>query len=312
MRRKIVFSLLSICVVILVFIAGTKILTGKSMLSMPASANKQEKTASQSSSAHSFEKHLADFAVYQKGTLLSDFDTFAEAASYAKKYKESYIQFGPTGVPIWENKVLPAEADLIDAPLISQLPELPRGCEVTSLAMLLQFANIDVGKMELADEVKKDSTSYYEKDDVIYFGNPYDGFVGDMYTFTNPGLGVYHGPIKDLAKRYLPDQVIDMTGSDFQDVLHSLSRGTPVWVISTSRFSRLPDSLFETWQTPTGPVTITYKEHSVLLTGYDEKYVYFNDPLANKKNRKMPIHSFQEAWEQMGKQAITLAEKQKS
>src|SRR5690606_20217062 len=91
---------------------------------------------------------------------------------------------------------------LIDAPHIKQMPELPRGCEVTSLAMLLAFAGIYVDKMTLAKEIKRDPTPYKKIGDQITFGNPYDGFVGDMYSFDNPGLGVYHGPITELANKY--------------------------------------------------------------------------------------------------------------
>ncbi|MCL6606225.1 MAG: C39 family peptidase [Paenibacillus sp.] len=242
--------------------------------------------------------------------MIGDFDQFQEAILFAKKFQNSKIYFNQSKFPVWENIHIPSKTNIIDAPLISQLPELPRGCEVTSLTMILQYAGVKVDKMKLAAQIKRDPTSYEKRDGVTYFGNPNDGFVGDMYSFSNPGYGVYHGPIRELVEQYMPDQIIDMTGSTFQDILYNLDYGIPIWVIVNTNFSRLPDSLFETWQTPTGQVSITYKEHSVLITGYDETYIYFNDPLANIKNRKVSIRSFQEGWEQMGKQAITYVKDQ--
>ena len=198
------------------------------------------------------------------------------------------------------------ESVLIDAPLINQLPELPRGCEVTSLAMLLQYAGVDVDKMTLAEEIVKDSTPYERKNGQIYYGNPNDGFIGDMYSLNGPGLGVYHTPIAELAKKYLPDSIVDFTGSDFEEVKKHLSDNQPVWVITNSKYQELSDDQFRTWNTPSGKVQITYSEHSVLLTGYDENYVYFNDPLTGEKNKKAPIEDFKESWVQMGSQAITI------
>lgn len=60
----------------------------------------------------------------------------------------------------------------------------------------------------------------------------------------------------------------------------------------------------KTWHTEDGPIEITYRQHSVLVTGYDQEYVYFNDPL--NYYHKADIKHFEEAWVQMGKQAITI------
>lgn len=194
---------------------------------------------------------------------------------------------------------------LIDVPAVNQFPELPRGCEVTSLSMLLQHAGIQADKITLAKEIKKNPEPYNIEDGKIYFGHPNDGFVGDMYSFDNPGLGVYHKPVKELAEKYLPGSIRDLTGSDFTELKIHLSDGRPVWIITNTAYKKLSDDFFQTWHTPSGEIQITYKEHSVLLTGYDQEYMYFNDPLTGEKNKKAPIADFEEAWMQMGRQAIT-------
>ncbi|MGZ4161928.1 MAG: C39 family peptidase, partial [Neobacillus sp.] len=194
---------------------------------------------------------------------------------------------------------------ILDVPLIAQNPELPRGCEVTSLAMMLQDAGIKVDKMTLARQVKKDPTPYSKQNGQIYFGNPNTGFVGDMYSFKNSGLAVYHGPIAELAKKYLPNRIVDFSGSKFEEIYKYLNSGTPVWVINNTWFDTVPSQYWQQWNTPAGRISITYKEHSVLITGYDKDYIYFNDPLTVIKNRKIPVSAFKRGWEQMGKQAIS-------
>ncbi|MCJ8009517.1 C39 family peptidase [Lederbergia wuyishanensis] len=198
-----------------------------------------------------------------------------------------------------ENKVL------INAPVIKQFPELPRGCEVTALAMLLGSAGVEVDKMTLADEIKKDPTPRTVKNGEIHFGNPHNGFVGNMYSFKEPGLGVYHEPIMELANSYLPKKIVNLTGQSFDELKIPLSDGRPVWVIINSQYRELEDSYFQTWHTKSGKVRITMKEHSVLITGYDDQFVYFNDPLTGIKNKKAPIKDFEKSWVQMGGQALT-------
>ncbi|WML47247.1 C39 family peptidase [Neobacillus sp. PS3-34] len=193
----------------------------------------------------------------------------------------------------------------LDAPVVRQFPELPRGCEVTSLAMLLGHAGIAVDKLTLAKEVKKDLTPYKIDAGKVYFGNPNNGFVGNMYDFQKPGLGVFHAPISALAEKYLPGRIDDLSGGDFQELKIHLSDGRPVWVITNTTYQKLDESQFQYWNTPSGLLKITYKEHAVLLTGYNKDFVFFNDPLTGEKNKKAPIKDFEESWVQMGRQAIT-------
>lgn len=193
----------------------------------------------------------------------------------------------------------------VNAPLISQMPELPRGCEVTSLAMMLNYSGKKVSKMTLAYEVKEDPTPYRKVDGKVYFGNPNVGFVGNMYTFNKPGYGVYHKPVESLARQYLGDRIVNLSGKPFTEVKKQLDKRKPVWVIANSWFTKLPESQFTYFYTPQGPIKVTYREHSVLVTGYSGGYIYFNDPLSNQKNRKLRLSNFIAAWEQMGKQAIS-------
>lgn len=190
---------------------------------------------------------------------------------------------------------------LIDGvPHISQLPELERGCEVTSLTMLLQYEGIPADKMTLAKEIHK----LPFRDENYVRSNPYDGFVGDIYTFSQSGYGVYHGPVADLAEKYLPGKIKDVTGNSIDQVYSLLDSGSPVWVIINSTFAPLPESEFTVWDTNTGKVKITYNEHSVLIVGYDEKFIYVNDPLASSGYKAVARRPFEQAWEQMGSQAI--------
>ncbi|MGM7681242.1 C39 family peptidase [Cytobacillus sp. Hm23] len=191
---------------------------------------------------------------------------------------------------------------VIEAPLLQQLPELPRGCEVTSLAMLLSYAGLQIDKMELAEKIPK--VPYYNQG---LYGDPNDGFVGDMYSYDNDGYAVFNKPIESLANHYMPGQIINLTGKPFELIEDYIKKGVPVWVITTSTYNVVPKKYWETWETASGSIKITKKEHSVLLTGFDNKYVYVNDPLVEEKNRKLNREEFFSGWKQLGSQAITLS-----
>jgi uncharacterized protein YvpB len=187
----------------------------------------------------------------------------------------------------------------LDVPLLNQMdsPRLYNGCEVTSLAMILNFWGIGVTKNELANEINRVPLQYNDGTN----GNPNSGFVGNMED--GPGLGVYHDPIFELAKTYVGDRATDLTNQAFDSLLENIAKGSPVWVITTTTFS--PVSAFETWTTPQGFVDITFKMHSVVITGYDHEYIYINDPYGTK-NKQVDRENFTKAWEQMGSQALVI------
>lgn len=276
------------------------------------------------------------FEVYQLENFLTTEPDFISACEYAKKYANSFVC---GEIILWDNYkpyyywqgtklfycdniltyLSAKKADELTSPLyksgdivvynftdecnhiiqnvpaISQLPQLPRGCEVTSLAMLLNYHGIDVSKMTLASEIEK----------VNHKADLNEGFIGDMYSFTTFGLGVYHSPIARLAEKYAPGRVEDITGCDFEALYYYISNDEPVWVINNSLFKELDESYFEYWYTATQRIKVTYKEHSVLVTGIDGNFVYINDPLTGG-TRYINKENFIEGWIQMGRQAIVI------
>jgi len=194
---------------------------------------------------------------------------------------------------------------ILDAPIIKQNPELRCGCEVTSLAMMLEYAGVKVDKMQLAGEIKKDRDALMkEGDKIVEWGNPEEGFVGDI-TGKTPGFGVYNKPIYQLANQYLPGRAVDLTGQPFSALLDSLNQGRPVVVWLTTDLD--PPHSFKSWKDGSDgeKVRVTFQEHAVLLTGYDEKYCYINNPLNGQKNEKLPIEEFKKIWTDMGSMAVS-------
>lgn len=243
------------------------------------------------------------YIVYSEDTYLKDFLTFQEAYDYAKNFENGVITFEDEYKRVWMRNYEESGSSFIKVPKIYQYPELPRGCEVTSLAMLMNYNALNVTKMQLAEEIVKEPGLYWN-DGILYYGNPNQGFVGSMYSLNQFGFGVYHEPINELATIYAPSDTLDFTGASFEEIYFFLDHGMPVWAITNTHYKELEDNYFKTWKTEEGDVTVTNKQHAVVIVGYDEDYIYINDPL----NRKIAVlkEDFIAAWVQMGSQAVTI------
>ncbi len=197
---------------------------------------------------------------------------------------------------------------LLHVPIFDQLPSLYNGCEVTSLAMLLRYEGFSVTPRLLARQIGRDPTPIKmgPGGNIVYWGNPNLGFVGSISGRT-PGYGVYHGPLFQLMRRYLPHRAQDVTGIHFRNLLRILATGRPVVVWTTINFS--PVSNWITWESPSGAVRATLQEHAVVTVGYNQHDVFVNNPLNGEANEPVPIASFRASWIALGRQAITLSAK---
>jgi len=227
--------------------------------------------------------------------------SFVEAPSISE-FKRSKMVVPSTPLA---PKVMPISV-LLNAPVIKQYPELLDGCEVTSLAMLLQYLGLNKSKIDLAYEMPKDSSPLqYDNGKILSWGDPNVGFVGEV-TGKTRGFGIYHAGLLPLLKSYVPE-AIDLTGRSFDELELQLAAGYPVIVWSTIDFT-IPDT-WVTWESPSGSIRTTFAEHTVLLVGYDETKVYINNPATGKKNEAIDKDQFIETWKVMGQQALSYRNK---
>ena len=186
----------------------------------------------------------------------------------------------------------------LNVPLENQMPDLPNGCEVTSLSMLMNYYGIKVSKNELAETIQHvDSFT----DGGKYRGNPHQGFVGHM-TIANAGWCVYNEPLYNVARKYT-SHIENITGSDFLSLLKLVSTGHPVMIIPTTTFNKVNN--MQTWDTNTGKVNVTPSSHACVITGYSKpkKVVYVNNPYGYK-NQPVNWKNLQASYNQQGRQAL--------
>ncbi|XKU94951.1 C39 family peptidase [Lactobacillus acidophilus] len=190
------------------------------------------------------------------------------------------------------------EEQKLNVPIENQMPDLPNGCEVTSLSMLMNYYGIRVTKNELAQNIQYVSSF---TNNGKYRGNPNQGFVGYM-SIENAGWCVYNGPLYNVARKYT-NRIQNATGSDFLSILKLVSDGHPVLIITTTTFNRVNN--MQTWETNTGKVNITPSSHACVITGYDKKkrIVYLNNPYGIK-NQAVNWNNLENSYNQQGKQAL--------
>lgn len=157
----------------------------------------------------------------------------------------------------------------LNVPIISQRPQLPTGCEITAVTMMLQYKGAKVDKVMLAKKMP-------------YSSNPSKGYVGNP--FTSHGWTIYPPALMNLVKKYAGSS-INLTGKSHATIEKQLRNNKPIVV----------------WVSPMHGFTV----HALVLTGYDQNNYYFNDCWTGKKNVKISKNQFNRMWGNQHKRAIS-------
>ncbi|MDO5559736.1 MAG: C39 family peptidase [Oscillospiraceae bacterium] len=218
---------------------------------------------------------------------------------------------------ISENSAIEASDTLIQSYSISdfeqilQEPELPTGCEVTSLTMVLTHLGFDVSKVDIAQKYLPKQELDRNEDNELFgpdFRNTFAGNPEDDVSF-----GCLAPCIAQTADKYIKSQksdyeAKDITGTAFYDLFEYISENKPVIIWSTQKLKK-PEyitswKIYETQETMTWPTN----EHCVVLTGYDytNNTVQINDPLEGKVTLEM--EKVKQRYDQIGRNAVIISD----
>lgn len=231
---------------------------------------------------------------------VSDDIMYTDACDYAED-DESEVSYESENVEadepeiVTENETIVASSYRIkDFEWLGQYPELPTGCEITSLTSVLNYYGYDVDKEVMADDyLEKGSGSFYK----MFLGNPR----------SEHGFGCMSQPIADAAKKYFDNNSADMivenvSGMDLDEVFQYVAKGLPMIVWNT--MGMLPS--YESYKYDADGETLTWRsqEHCVVVIGYDYDagVVYVSDPMAGIVTRDM--ETFRTRYEELNRQAV--------
>lgn len=197
----------------------------------------------------------------------------------------------------------------IDMKNISQKPELPVGCEITALAILLNYWGFDADKVYLANNYLPISSGRYKYEDgKTYKDSFYDYFIGDPFS---RGYGCFANAIEKAANAYLSDNgggytVKNISGCSPDTLYGYVEQDIPVIVWATD--GMIAPEYYETWyDIDTGEQLDWYlNEHCAVLVGFDMDAgtITLNDPM--KGIIDYDISKFETRFSEMHSQAIVI------
>lgn len=203
---------------------------------------------------------------------------------------------------------IPGAHMIEDFPLIYQEPELPTGCEITSLTMVLNYYGYDVDKVTMAEDYLPtvSGTGTY------YSGGRKYGVDMNNYFIGNPeghGRVCGTGAITTAANDYLSDQgsylhATDIRGTSVEELYELVEEDIPVvtWVTISCGDRGEP---VESWYTEYGEeVDWSRQDHCVALIGVTDDTVIIADPIEGIVQHSK--EDFEQAYESRDERSVII------
>ena len=199
---------------------------------------------------------------------------------------------------------------LTDFEIMEQYPELPTGCEITAMTMVMNYYGYQVNKVTMAlDYMPKIQAEFYRGEDGRLMGPDLENFfVGDPTEETGYICGT--GAIVTAANAYLTDVGSDMTAvamknAQPEELYDLIDQGTPVVIWCTINMEDRAET--DSWYREDG----TYMEwstndHGAVLIGYDEDTVTVADPIYSRIT--VSRVQFEKIFAERGGQCVILTE----
>jgi uncharacterized protein YvpB len=182
-----------------------------------------------------------------------------------------------------------AAAFTMNVPVVLQKPQLPNGCEVTSLTMALNYKRIKINKITLAKKMPFTNTLDANKG---FVGSPFDG----------TGETINPVSLQKLAKAYRSNSA-DLTGVSIATIENEVREGNPVLVWYTIGYVEPIDQyLYQNGHKYWFPQPL----HCIVVTGASSTSFFINDPLNGNKNYPIEKNGFNKIYTEMGKRALVV------
>lgn len=193
----------------------------------------------------------------------------------------------------------------IDVDTVMQKPELPNGCEITSLTAVLNYYGYEATKTEMAD-VYLPKQPFSSKNNKLYGPDPYQAYAGDPRQLKG-GFFSFAPPIVEAANLYFDaigrsSSTADISGSTREQIMEQLDKGIPVvtWITLDLTPPKMNYGWYfnDTGEYHSAPVNL----HVVVLNGYEDGIVHVMNPL--KGQVTYDADSFFNSYDEMGSHAM--------